>query len=48
MNDRNSLMMRQRGARGFRVLEDLNFQPSVTYLTKVRNLPPASAGEGKA
>ncbi len=48
MNDRNSLMMRQRGARGFRVLEDLNFQPSVTYLTKVRNQPPAAAGEGKA
>lgn len=48
MNDRNSLMMRQRGARGFRVLEDLNFRPSVTYLTKVHNLPPAAAGEGKA
>jgi hypothetical protein len=47
MNDKNSVMMRQRSARGYKVLEELNFQPSIVYLTKVRNLG-AEAPEAKA
>lgn len=39
MNDPDSKMMQLRGDRGYRVLQEKNFQPSVTYLTKVRNRP---------
>ncbi len=45
MDDKNSVMMRQRSARGYKVLEELNFQPSIVYLTKVRNL---GAGDPEA
>ena len=38
MNDRNSEMMQARTPRGYRVLEDMNFEPSIHYLTKIRNL----------
>jgi len=38
MNDPNSKMMQARTPRGYRVLEDMNFEPSIHYLTKIRNL----------
>jgi len=37
MVDKDSEMMRARSERGYRVLEEMNFQPTITYLTKVRN-----------
>ncbi len=40
MNEAKSRMMQERSARGFRVLEELNTEPTITYLTKVRNAPP--------
>ncbi|HEY7837121.1 MAG TPA: TAT-variant-translocated molybdopterin oxidoreductase [Terriglobales bacterium] len=38
MNDPNSKMMQARTPRGYRVLEDMNYEPSIHYLTKIRNL----------
>ncbi|HXR97913.1 MAG TPA: TAT-variant-translocated molybdopterin oxidoreductase [Terriglobales bacterium] len=35
--DPESAMMRARSERGYKVLDAMNFQPSITYLTKVRN-----------
>ncbi|GAB3202306.1 molybdopterin-containing oxidoreductase family iron-sulfur binding subunit [Pontibacter aydingkolensis] len=32
------ILQRQKGERAFHVLEELNVQPNVTYLTKIRNL----------
>ncbi len=37
MVDKNSEMMRARTERGYRVLEEMNFDSTITYLTKVRN-----------
>ncbi len=44
MNDANSKMMQARTPRGFRVLADLNTEPTITYLTKVRNAPASQEG----
>ncbi|MGH9477070.1 MAG: hypothetical protein ACRD1C_12170, partial [Terriglobales bacterium] len=38
LDDANSKMMRARSRRAYRVLEDMNYEPSVCYLTKIRNL----------
>jgi molybdopterin-containing oxidoreductase family iron-sulfur binding subunit len=54
--DPESAMMRARSERGYKVLDAMNFQPSITYLTKVRNRgdeelsanASASAAEGLA
>lgn len=35
--DRDSEMMKARGPRGYRVLEEMNFEPAIQYLTKIRN-----------
>ncbi len=40
MNDPNSAVRRARDTRSYRVLEDYNFQPSIDYLTRVRNRAP--------
>ena len=37
MVDKDSEMMRARTQRGYRVLEEMNFDSTITYLTKVRN-----------
>jgi len=37
MVDRQSEMMKARDERGYRVLEMMNYEPSIEYLTKVRN-----------
>jgi molybdopterin-containing oxidoreductase family iron-sulfur binding subunit len=41
MKDPNSqvsqILRREDGERAFHVLEELNVQPNVTYLTKIRN-----------
>src|SRR6185437_3131065 len=37
MVDRESEMMKARDERGYRVLEMMNYEPSIEYLTKVRN-----------
>ncbi|MGH9392529.1 MAG: hypothetical protein ACRD1E_00020, partial [Terriglobales bacterium] len=37
MNDPASEMMRARSERGYRVLEEMNFDSSIHYLTKIRN-----------
>jgi len=38
MNDEKSAMMQARTERSYRALEFLNFRPSVSYLTKIRNV----------
>jgi len=43
MNDPKSRMMRARAPRGFEVLADMNNQPTITYLLKVRNVPERQA-----
>ena len=43
MVDKNSEMMRARSERSYRVLAEMNYEPSTDYLTKVRNL---GLGEG--
>jgi molybdopterin-containing oxidoreductase family iron-sulfur binding subunit len=46
LNDSNSQVARQaRSPRGYRVLEELNIRPSVTYLGLVRNRPVNLEGE---
>jgi molybdopterin-containing oxidoreductase family iron-sulfur binding subunit len=48
VNDPRSQVARQaRDARGYRVLEDLNTRPAVTYLTQVRNRPVNTEGEAR-
>jgi molybdopterin-containing oxidoreductase family iron-sulfur binding subunit len=34
----SKILAREKGERAFHVLEELNVQPNVTYLTKIRNL----------
>jgi Fe-S-cluster-containing dehydrogenase component len=34
----SQVLAREKGERAFHVLEELNVQPNVTYLTKIRNL----------
>jgi molybdopterin-containing oxidoreductase family iron-sulfur binding subunit len=47
LNDPQSRASRlARGPRGYRVLEDLNVRPAVTYLALVRNRPVNTEGEG--
>jgi molybdopterin-containing oxidoreductase family iron-sulfur binding subunit len=46
LNDPKSRVAQQaRGPRGYRVLEELNVRPAVTYLTLVRNRPVNPEGE---
>jgi molybdopterin-containing oxidoreductase family iron-sulfur binding subunit len=33
----SQILRRENGERAFHVLEELNVQPNVTYLTKIRN-----------
>ncbi|MGH9465770.1 MAG: hypothetical protein ACRD1Y_00280, partial [Terriglobales bacterium] len=45
MVDPQSAMMQLRSQRAYKVLEEMNYQPSVCYLTKIRNLGAEPAGE---
>ncbi|MGH9487504.1 MAG: hypothetical protein ACRD04_07930, partial [Terriglobales bacterium] len=38
MVDSTSVMMKARSGRAYKVLENMNYEPSVCYLTKIRNL----------
>jgi len=41
--DAESEMMRARGPRGYQALGEMNFEPSIQYLTRIRNLGGAAA-----
>ncbi|MGH9473834.1 MAG: 4Fe-4S dicluster domain-containing protein, partial [Terriglobales bacterium] len=45
MNDPQSKMMQLRGERGYKVLNEMNYESSVVYLTKIRNRGAESEGQ---